>query len=160
MFKTPARVVQPPRDVGPAVPIEVGVVTLSHLSLDLSEPPLGWVAYLAGRGVAVVEDDLGRPSIPRAAARMLFDEHRADEVRKAEHRQRQEREAVEADREWRSQLPHGVPWYEIPDGVLPAVAMTAADKAAQPRRTPSHAEWLFGEVDGVVFHSLQGTDES
>jgi hypothetical protein len=52
-----------------------------------------------------------------------------------------------------------VPWYEIPDGVPPVVAMIAAAKAAQPRRTPSHAEWLFGEVDdAMVFHSLQGTD--
>jgi hypothetical protein len=124
--------------------------------LDLSEPPSGWVAYLTGRGVAVVDDDLGRPSISRAAARMLFDEHRADEARKAEMRAESEKRAVEADQQWRSQLPHGVPWYEIPDGVLPAVAMTAA---AQPRRTPSRAEWLFGEVDGMVFHSLQGTDE-
>jgi hypothetical protein len=157
MFKT-APVIAPPRDVGTAVPIEVGVVPLSHLSLDLSEPPSGWVAYLTGRAVAVVEDDLGRPSIPRAAARMLFDEHRADEVRKAEHRQRQEREAVEADRQWRAQLPSGVPWYEIPDGVLPAVAMTAAARDESPRKR-SMVEDLLDRRDTMVFHPMQG-DES
>ena len=67
--KNAASAVESARDVGTAVPIEVGVVPLSHLSLDLPKPPSGWVAYLTGRGVAVVEDDLGRPSIPRAAAR-------------------------------------------------------------------------------------------
>jgi hypothetical protein len=46
-----------------------------------------------------------------------------------------------------------------PDGVPPVVAMTAAPKAEQPRRTPSQTEWLFREVDEMVFHSLQGTDE-
>jgi hypothetical protein len=144
----------------PDVEVPPDVIPVSHLSLDLDEPPIGWVAYLTGRGVAVVEDDLGRPSIPRAAAKMLFDEHRADEVRKAEMRAECEKRAVEADREWRAQMPRGVPWYEIPDGVLPVVALTAADRAAQPRRTPSQAEWLFGEVDDtMVFHSLQGAED-
>lgn len=78
--------------------------------------------------------DIGRLSISRGNARRLFDERREAEARKAEMRAESEKRAVEADRQWRSQLPRGVPWYEVPDGVLPVVAMTAADRAAQPRR--------------------------
>lgn len=103
MFKTAAAAVEAPvvfRDETP--------VPLSVIALDLAAPEFGWVAYLTGRGIAVVEDDLGRPSIPRAAARMLFDEHRANELRKAEVRAESERRAVEADQRFRASLGHGV----------------------------------------------------
>jgi hypothetical protein len=134
----------------PDVEVPPDVIPVSHLALDLPEPEFGWVAYLTGRGVAVIEDGIGRSAISSADARMLISEHRADEARKAEMRAESEKRAVEADREWRSQLPRGLPWYEVPDGVLPATAMLAADRAAQPRRTPSQNEWLFGEVDDTM----------
>jgi hypothetical protein len=161
MFKT-APVVAPPRDVGPAVPMEVGVVPLSHLSLDLSEPLPGWVAYLTGRGVAVVEDDLGRASIPRAAAKMLFDDHRADEVRKAEMRAESERAAVAADREWRAALPRGVPWYELPDGLAPgdAMALAAAKANAQKSVQESLMEQEFGGPQTSMVYQPYPTDEA
>jgi hypothetical protein len=51
--------------------------SVSHLALDLGEPPVGgWVAYLAGRGLEVLTDDLGRPAVSRADARQLLDERR------------------------------------------------------------------------------------
>jgi hypothetical protein len=152
MFRTADPAVETPvvfRDESP--------VPLSALQLDLPEVNL---AYLHNHGVEVVEDDIGRLSVSKADARRLFDEKRDNDARAREVAARQERQFIEADEQRRAQLPRGVPWYEIPDGVLPAVAMTAADKAAQPRRTPSQTEWLFGEVDNMVFNSLEGTDEA
>ena len=58
------------------------LVPLSVLALDLSAPSVGgWPAYLAGRGIEVVADDLGRDSITRADARRLFTERREAEAR-------------------------------------------------------------------------------
>jgi len=57
MFKTtapdplPLKVVEVPAD---------DPIPLSVLSLDLSVPPIGWVAYLNNKGVEIVVDDLGR----------------------------------------------------------------------------------------------------
>jgi hypothetical protein len=69
------------------------LVLLSVLSLDLDAPGGGWPVYLAGRGIAVVEDDLGRLSIARADARQLFVERREAEVRARELTERQDAEA-------------------------------------------------------------------
>jgi len=77
-----------------------------------------------------VIDDIGRSAIARADARQLFDEHRENEARKAQMREAAERQAIERDQQWRAQLSGGVPWYEIPPGVLPVVAMTQADRGA------------------------------
>lgn len=128
MFKTPVI------ESAPDVIVVADLIPISHLELDLSPPVEGWAVYLADRRIEIVLDDIGRLSISRGNARRLFDERREAEARKAEMRAESEKRAVEADRQWRSQLPRGVPWYEVPDGVLPVVAMTAADRAAQPRR--------------------------
>ena len=50
-------------------------IPITHLALDLDEPTAGWAAMLAERGVAVEEDDLGRPSIPRQVLGDLLSEH-------------------------------------------------------------------------------------
>jgi hypothetical protein len=110
------------------------LIPLSHLELDLDPPADGWARYLTDRGVAVTLDDLRRSAISRADARQLFDEHRANQVRAREVAARQERQAVEQDQQWRTNLPSGLPWYEIPPDVLPVVAMTQADRDAQPKR--------------------------
>ena len=123
MFKTAP-------DTGPA-PVEVApadLVPLSHLALDLPQPAEGWADFLGRRAIAFVPDDLGRDCVRRQDARRLLDEQRENELRKAKLRQLAEQEAVEADRQFRASLPRGLPWYEIPDGVPPVVAMTAADK--------------------------------
>jgi hypothetical protein len=126
------------------------LIPLSVLALDLPAPAVGWHAHLAAKGIKVVGDDLGRDCVARGDARRLFDEKREHEVRQAALRKLAEQEAVEADRAWRAQLPKGGPWHAVPDDTLPAAAMLAAAKAAQPRRTPSHNEWLFGETDTMV----------
>jgi len=52
------------------------LVPLSILALDLEPPAGGWHAYLAGRGVAVVRDSIGREAIHAEHARELFTEKR------------------------------------------------------------------------------------
>jgi hypothetical protein len=109
----------------PADDLHVGcdLVPLTVLALDLGEPSVGGRdAYLSGRGIPVVLDDIGRKAISRADARQLFDERREDEIRRREVAVRQEQQAIERDQQWRAQLPGGVPWYEIPPGVIAAEA--------------------------------------
>jgi hypothetical protein len=45
---------------------------MSVLALDLPAPGDGWSAFLAGRGIEVVTDDIGRKTISRGHATMLF----------------------------------------------------------------------------------------
>jgi hypothetical protein len=131
MFKTSNTDTEPAPDVmAPA-----DLIPITQLALDLPEPAEGWIAFLDAKGVEVVTDDIGRLSISRGDARRLFAEHRESEARKAEMRAVAERRAIESDRQWRAQLPRGVPWYEIPPGVLPVVAMTQADRDATAAQT-------------------------
>jgi hypothetical protein len=155
MFRTmPAT--DPPTHDDDVVPSEE-LVPLSHLELDLPAPGSGWATYLADRSVQIVLDDLGRAAITRDDARRLFDERHLAEARSREMAAELERQMIEQDRQWRSQLPHGLPWYEVPDGVLPVVAMTQADRDAQPRRlTPLQAQ-LAGESD--TFHPIVQANE-
>ena len=59
------------------------LIPLSHLALDLPQPPEGWGAYLGRRSIPFLPDDLGRDSIRRGDAKRLLDEQRAEEIRKA-----------------------------------------------------------------------------
>jgi hypothetical protein len=115
---------------------------------------------MAECNIRIVDDDLGRPSISRSDARRLLTQKREAEQKARELAEVNERQAIEADRQWRAALPRGAAWWEVPDGVHPATAMLQQAKDAQPRRTPSQVEWMFGETDTMVFHSLQGEDES
>lgn len=130
------------------------LIPLSVLELDLPAPTIGWAAGLAERGIAVVIDDIGRLAVSRADARALFEEKRAAEVRQREAMERNERAAIEADRQWRAQLHPGVPWHRMPDpGLLPVLAMTAAAAAERPRRTSVLQDALaHGET---VMHILE-----
>ncbi len=143
-------VTDPPPHVN-VVPSEQ-LVPLSVLALDLPAPAEGWTGYLNSRGVAIVTDDLGRVAITRDDARRLFVEKREAEARGREMAAEVERQAIEQDRQWRANLPSGMPWYEIPDGVLPVVAMTQAAHDARPRRATPLEEAFSGE--GMTFHSL------
>ena len=134
------------------------LIPLSILELDLPAPGNGWAAGLAEHGIAIVLDDLGRASIPRAAARELFEARRAAEAKAREIAEATERQVVEADRQFRAGLPRGAAWWEIPDGVHPATAMLQQAKDAEPRRTPSQVEWLFGEADTMVYHEFPAED--
>ena len=129
------------------------LLPLSILALDLDAPAGGWQHYLAEANIAIVTDDIGRDCIARGDAKRLFEEKRAAEQKAREIAAANERAAIERDRQFRAALPKGKAWYEVPPGVHPATALLAEVKAAQPRRTPSQVEWMFGLQDtGGVIH--------
>src|SRR5215207_8374430 len=131
----------------------VDLIPLSHLELDLDAPPLGdWSAYLGGRGIPIVLDDIHRASISRADARQLIDERRESEARKREAVERQERQAVERDRQFRARLWGGVPADHMPPDVAPAAVMLQLDRDAQPRRRSVLEEALANSGE-VTYHS-------
>ena len=135
------------------------LIPLSVLELDLAAPPLGWNVYLAGRGIAVVDDDIGRPAVARADARMLIAEQREAEARGREKAAELERQAVELDQQRRAQIWGGIPADLIPVGVSPAQVMVAAEKDARPRRRSVLEDSLSNS--GTVFHPIQhDKDES
>jgi hypothetical protein len=150
MFKT-----APAAEPAPTVPNGTpDLIPLSHLSLDVDEPSVGWDAYLTGRGIPVVFDDVGRRSVSRADARQLLDEQREAEARRQEVVRRQEQQFIEADQRFRAQLSPGLPWYALPDGVSPAQAWAAAEKDSQPRRQSvlEHALTNSGQLE---YHPLR-----
>jgi hypothetical protein len=106
-------------------------VALSVLSLDVTPPAAGWAGYLSDRGIKIVIDDVGRDAVSRSDARMLLSEDReqreAAEARRREIAERQERLAIEADRQFRARWGRGVP---IPGSVLCRVVTSAAGAAA------------------------------
>jgi hypothetical protein len=59
-------------------------IPISHLALDVAEPIGGWLEFFAKRNVIVMDDHLGRPSIPRYVLGALIAEHREREARLAE----------------------------------------------------------------------------
>ena len=133
-------------------------VPLSQLRLDIEQPGEGWAAFLAGRGIEVVSDDIGRPSIARADARRLFAEQREHEARKAEMLRAADEAAEEYDRQRRAQIWRGVSADMLPVGATPASVMLAAAKDAQPkRRTP--LEEALSNDGGITYHSYAQPDE-
>jgi hypothetical protein len=159
MFKTTAPAAEVDHDVmvtaEPPIPLSV-------LSLDLDEPPCGWVAYLNNVGVEIAEDSIGRSAVSSADANMLIAEHRAAEAVKAEMRAAAEKRAIEADQQFRAQLGAGVPASAIPAGMTYAEAVLSAELDSQsyrPRRA-SVVEDLLSN-DGITFHPIQHeADES
>jgi hypothetical protein len=59
-------------------------IPLSHLSLDVSEPLVGWEAFFEERYITVMDDSLGRPSVARHVLADLIAEQRAHESRLTE----------------------------------------------------------------------------
>jgi hypothetical protein len=121
-------------------------------------PVEGWNVYLAGRGIAVVDDDIGRPAVARADARQLLTEQREAEARGREKAAELERQAVEQDRQRRVSIWGGIPADMIPVGVSPAQAMVLAEKDARPRRRSVLEDSLSNS--GTVFHPIRHEDES
>jgi hypothetical protein len=153
MFKT-----TPAAEPAPVVEVEpVDLIPLSVLGLDVAEPTTGWTAYLTGRGIPIVLDDVGRKSVSRADARQLFDEKHESEARRREAVARREREAIEADQLRRAALYKGVSAELLPVGVSAGDAMAAAALAAEPKRTTPLQEALSGE--SMRYHRLPSTDE-
>lgn len=77
-------------------------VPLSHLSLDLVEPPKGWLAMFAARGIETVVDDLGRPAIPREVLGDLIAERAAAEAERVRKVSAEARRITEV---WRQARP-------------------------------------------------------
>jgi hypothetical protein len=134
-------------------------IPLSQLSLDLPEPVGGWAAYLKGRGIDVVTDDIGRASIARADARQLLNEYRSGEAEKARRRKLAEAQAVADDQLRRAQIWQGVPADHMPPGVPPAAAMLQTARDAQPKRTTPLEEALANSGT-LTYHALSKGDES
>jgi hypothetical protein len=131
------------------------LIPLSLLELDCPAPPIGWAAELANRGVAILEDDLGRRAVPRSVARDLLAEHRENEARKARHRAEQERLAVETDQRFRASLPAGIPAGAVPQGISAAQLMMYSDPMGEESRRESMVEHSL-KGGGIVFHSIEG----
>jgi hypothetical protein len=69
-----------------------------------------WVGcLLAGRGIAVVVDDIGRLAVACDDARRLIAEQRELEASRRAKLEAAELQAVERDRLWRAALPSGIP---------------------------------------------------
>ena len=64
-------------------------IPLAHLALDVDPPLGGWQEFFREAGVAVSEDDLGRPSISRSVLGDLLAEDREREARLAAQRAEQ-----------------------------------------------------------------------
>ena len=62
---------------------EAGLIPLSHLSLDVDMPLIGWLAFFAKRGIEVLEDDLGRSAVRREVLGELLSERREREAKLA-----------------------------------------------------------------------------
>ena len=93
------------------------LIPISHLSLDLSEPIVGWAASLSERGIELLEDDIGRKAISREDARTLMAEAREREAREREDQRRRRSERAD------SKVPAGVPALE---GATPFESMASA----------------------------------
>jgi hypothetical protein len=92
------------------------LVPLSHLHLDADEPTSGWARHFAERGVEVVLDDLGRPSVPRRVLGELLAERREREARAAE-------ELAQRATAHRPPVPAGLP---VVEGSTPFESLVAA----------------------------------
>jgi hypothetical protein len=59
-------------------------IPISHLSLDVSEPIVGWEKFFEERYITVMEDSMGRPSVARHVLGDLIAEQREREARLVE----------------------------------------------------------------------------
>jgi hypothetical protein len=139
-----------PVDVMP--PAEL--IPLSVLSLDVDEPVGGWTAYLHGRGVEIVADRIGRSAISAADAKQLLDEQHEAETRQREVAARNEQQAIERDRQMRSRLWGGQPWYEVPHGVSAAEVWAQRERDSRPRRE-SVLDHALSREEGLTYHPLR-----
>jgi hypothetical protein len=143
----------------PAVKVPlVQLIPLVELQLSLDTPGDGWAAHLADRNIAIVLDDLGRPSIARADARQLFAERAQHEARRREFIARADEAAIEFDRARRAELFAGIPADLMPPGVAPAAVMLQTAKDAQPKRRTLLQEALTNSQT-LTFHSLAEQQE-
>ena len=147
-----------PATATPDVPAVADTIPLSVLQLDIEQPGDGWTVFLAGRGIEVLTDDIGRPSIARDDAKQLHFERREAEARRAEFLARADEAAIEFDRARRAELFAGIPADLMPPGVAPAAVMLQTAKDAQPKRRTLLQEALTNSQT-LTFHSLAEQQE-
>jgi hypothetical protein len=123
-------------------------IPLSILSLDLDEPGNGWAACLAAKGISTVLDDVGRLSISRSDARMLFRE-RAEAV--ARQREITARNDARLEGE-RLRVSRGIPADEVPEGMTAMEFAMQSDPDLRPRRKSAVAEFL--DRDEMIVHPI------
>jgi hypothetical protein len=148
---------RPDTEPAPDVTAPPDPIPLSHLELDLPAPTTGWGVELDRRGVAIVLDDLGRPSISRDAARELLAEQRAQQEAAARKREEAEQRAIEADQRYRAQLAGGIPADAVPVGMTAAALMMASDPehSQRPRRR-SVLEESLDNSGTLTYHPIRG----
>jgi hypothetical protein len=131
------------------------LIPLSVLALDLPEPADGWTVELARRGVEVVPDSIGRPSISRDAARDLLTERREQEEAAAHRRMEIEERLVEKDRQFRAALPRGVPAGLVPEGLSAAELLMLSDPMRPPRRETMVEHALSNPGGALIYHPIR-----
>jgi hypothetical protein len=157
MFSKPTAPVEP----APAVVHDVSPVPLVVLELSLTAP-VEWAAFLGDRGMSIVIDDIGRPSVSRSDARQLLDEQREAEARNREVMERREQQFIQQDRIRRASMPTGIPAGLIPDNLRPTEALMLAGEGSGPRAKSVHEQLLereLGSGESLVFQSFS-PDES
>jgi hypothetical protein len=136
------------------------LIPLVVLELSLAAP-VEWAAFLAKRGMSIIIDDIGRPSVSRSDARLLLTEQREAKVRRREKAAELERQAVEQDQLRQASLPTGIPAGIVPDGLAPAEAMMLAGESPHHGQRVCAKQLLepeLGSGESMVFHSF-GPDE-
>ena len=132
-------------------------IPLSLLELDLSAPASGWSAFLTVRNIPIVSDHIGRSAISADHARLLITEKQEGEARGREALQRQEQAAIQRDQAFRAALHKGVPWWRLPDGMIPgdAMALAAAETNHQKSVQESLLEQEFGgPQNSMIYQSF------
>jgi hypothetical protein len=153
MFSKPAPpVIEPAPDVRA---LSEDLIPLSHLALDLVEPPAGWSAFLADRHIAIAVDDVGRLAVSRDNARTLLSEQREHEAHVREMAAEQERQAIEQDQRFRASLGVGVPAHLIPAGMTYAEMVASAELDSQTYRPRASMVEDLLDNGGMTFHPIQ-----
>jgi hypothetical protein len=102
-------------------------VPVSHLNLDVAEPVTGWSAYFEQKGIMVLADAAGRPSVSRHVLADLIDEQREREARLVE-------DAAEKAATLNQPVPAGVPALENAgpyESMMAAGSVSPAQEFAQ-----------------------------
>ncbi len=121
------------------------LVPISHLSLDLDEPVVGWDQYLLAEGIDVQTDDCGRPSIARSVFGVMVREQASMQKLWAEQAALRAAELAAAER--RTPLSAGVPAI---DGLSTMETVMAAPDYQSPRDEFGNprVNWIAEQLEG------------
>jgi hypothetical protein len=129
---------------------------LTELARDLPEPVGGWNVELERRGIPVVQDDVGRPSVDRKTAKALYAEHRERQEAAARYRAEIEQRLIAADEARRAAIPKGIPAGMVPEGISAAQLMMLSDPMPGARRETVVEHSLANPAGAIVYHVIEG----